>query len=600
MLPPEVFSEFRSSLHAGHYNLLLGSGVSLDSMDSKGEKLISAAALAEVLCGLKKAKAGTSLARVANALTKEEVKEHLTDRYKKSSPGKTVGLITNFVWRQIFTFNIDDALEAAYAKNKHSRQKNEPLNYHENYRTTLNKGTVYSVHLHGFVGDSEAGYVFSTSDYARVTRGLNPWMHVLSELLSSEPFIISGTSLNESDLDFYLSGRNESSPRANRGPSILVEPFPDALTQSDCERYGLILVKSTMSEFLEWVVKEFGSSPTVDELVVPQNDNIFRPALTRIERISFFSSLKIIRAVSREANPERSAFLYGQPPGWSDLESSLDVLGSNDARLIEDLDNFFNSSASGLRILCAVGGAGSGKTTAIKRSAYDYVKRGMLVLWLGGRSSANIDIILKGLSSIDVPYVLVVDNLADHIALVRSVFHKIKMRNKVVILSGERSYRRQYMDRSISDLPIKFINIKDWSKNEHLRLIERYRQFGLVGDPAVVRSPQRFSIKLVGDSVAVATCRIMNDFKPLDGIIASLVGESNNNDVMSYAIAALSEYCYSAGVQYPILNRAWDNPRLEDQIAYDCALPLASCLLPIPWMTMTTSCHFILLSVSRS
>ena len=84
----------------------------------------------------------------------------------------------------------------------------------------------------------------------------NPWMHMLSEILATEPFIIAGTSLNEPDLEYYLSFRNESTPQRGRGPSLLIEPYHTAVTEFDCQRFGLVLVKSDFSDFLAWLHRE--------------------------------------------------------------------------------------------------------------------------------------------------------------------------------------------------------------------------------------------------------------------------------------------------------------------------------------------------------
>ncbi len=169
MLTPEILDSFRASLFSGQYNLLLGSGVSLDSVDAHREPLQSASALTKKLCELKKVSATTPLSRVALLLKPDEVEEHLTKPYSSCRPGETVKRITGFVWRAIYSFNIDDALEAAYETSARRRQRAVPLNYDTNYRTPSNQSKVSIIHLHGFTREAEKGYVFSASEYARVT-----------------------------------------------------------------------------------------------------------------------------------------------------------------------------------------------------------------------------------------------------------------------------------------------------------------------------------------------------------------------------------------------------------------------------------------------
>ncbi len=52
MLTIDLLNALRPSLFAGHFNLLLGSGVSLDSTDGRGNPLKSATDLTIELCEL--------------------------------------------------------------------------------------------------------------------------------------------------------------------------------------------------------------------------------------------------------------------------------------------------------------------------------------------------------------------------------------------------------------------------------------------------------------------------------------------------------------------------------------------------------------------
>ncbi|WOD19115.1 SIR2 family protein [Paraburkholderia kirstenboschensis] len=245
-------------------------------------------------------------------MSKAEAKSHLTERYIGCRPGETVKRIANFVWKSAFTFNIDDALEAAYQSHQRPRQKIESLNYGTAYQSPANRSQLPIIHLHGFVREEDKGYVFSVAEYGRVTRGLNPWMHVLSKLLASDPFIISETGLNESDLEYYLGGRTEVSPRKNRGPSILVEPFPDAVTESDCHRHGLLLVKATLSEFLGWLGEKLGSPPTVQELLIPSTTSIFSTPPTQLEQVAFFTDFYLVRPVAPVPDSNPTPFFDGR------------------------------------------------------------------------------------------------------------------------------------------------------------------------------------------------------------------------------------------------------------------------------------------------
>jgi SIR2-like domain len=575
MLTNEVLSAFRTSLFAGHYNLLLGSGVSLDSTDSKGKLLKSASDLAADLCVLKDVPVNTPLARVANLLNKDEVEKYITSPYSFCRAGETVKRLTTFVWRTVFTLNVDDALEAAYATTTHTKQEIESLNYDTIYKTPTNKGHLPLVHLHGFTREPEKGYVFSTNEYGRITRGMNPWMHVLSELIASEPFIIAGTTLNESDLDYYLSGRTETSGRTNRGPSLFVEPYPNKITENLCSRHGLILVPAKLSEFLKWLVQAVGNPPTVAELIIPSHRGIFKKPPPPEVEVDFFTCFELVRPSTKNPEGEVSPFHFGRPARWSDLEAALDVPTDEEREFSAKARNLVGEIVPQIKMICAISGAGTGKTTQIRRAAYDLAKEGHLVFNLNAKSALDSENLVQILSAIDRPVVLVIDGVADHAPALRTLMLSVTASKPLLILAADRDYRRDHIDRILGDLEIEFLNLYDWRVEAYEQLLERLRRAGLLGDSDAVRDPKRFALRLLGDSVAIATCRALKNFLPLDVILKSLWNDASEAARRSYAIAAIGEHCYAGGLYHPILEAAYPNNRLADQLQLDCPLPLA-------------------------
>ncbi|EHR73679.1 hypothetical protein BurJ1DRAFT_4894 [Burkholderiales bacterium JOSHI_001] len=575
MLTPEILDSFRASLFSGQYNLLLGSGASLDSSDVHRAPLQSASGLTKRLCELKKVNPATPLSRVALLLNPDEVEVHLTKPYSSCRPGETVKRVTGFVWRAIYSFNIDDALEAAYETSTRRRQRAVSLNYDTNYRTPSNQSKVSIIHLHGFTREPEKGYVFSASEYARVTKGLNPWMHVLSELLATEPFIISGTSLNEPDLEYYLSARSDASLRTNRGPSILVEPYPDAITESLCHRHGLVLVKSTLADFLHWTTVSLGHSPQVSQLKVPSMEGLLDRAYGPDAQIEFFSSFELVRPATPNPTAETSPFFYGKAPRWSDLESSLDLPTDDERRVSAKIRNYLESKESKTRFFMLLAESGSGKTTVLRRVAYDLAKEGRTVLNLNGKMALDPDNTRAGFAALTRPALVVIDNLADHASTILSALNGLGTKRPLAILCADRDYRRDHIFRVLGDFPSEEFSLSAWTSDQLEDFIERFRRAGLVGTPEAVRMPRRFADMLVGDPIAIAGCRVLNNFKPLDVIVHSLWHDASQEARSSYALAALSEFCYSGGISYPILERAQHNFGLRDQLSLAVPLPLA-------------------------
>src|SRR5450631_3205514 len=108
MIPENLARSFRDTLLAGGYNLLVGSGISLDSRNGRGELLRSAEQLRVDLCGLTGARANTSLTRAYALLTKPQIQAEIVDKFVSCKPGPSLHSLPQFLWRRIFTFNVDD------------------------------------------------------------------------------------------------------------------------------------------------------------------------------------------------------------------------------------------------------------------------------------------------------------------------------------------------------------------------------------------------------------------------------------------------------------------------------------------------------------
>lgn len=86
-------------------------------------------------------------------------------------------------------------------------------------------------------------------------------MTVLTQRMLSEPIIISGSTLDEVDLSYYLALRTGESARDDRGPSILVmEDDPEATML--CERHGLLHFVGYSKDFFEYCKSVLPNPPT--------------------------------------------------------------------------------------------------------------------------------------------------------------------------------------------------------------------------------------------------------------------------------------------------------------------------------------------------
>ncbi len=550
MVPSAFAKPFEETLLAGGYNLLVGSGISLDSRNGEGDLLRSADQLRRDLCGLTGARENTSLTRAYALLSAPQVQAEIVHKFHNCSPGPSLQYLQFFLWRRIFTFNVDDVLENLYKTP--TKQALIPLNYRAAFEPTPARGELQAIHLHGCTLWPDEGFVFAATEYVKVMSGLNPWMHLLSEILATEPFIIAGTSLNEIDLEFYLSHRNSTTPRRGRGPSLLVEPYPDVATRADCDRHGLVLVEATFGDFLEWLRQKFPAPPTVHDLIVPDVGTLFSAGVTPAQLLRFFSDFELVAGTDRPTPSTPSAFMYGREPAWEDLQHHFDIERQDNA----DLKHFVDmaSAPNPRRLGILLDEAGTGKTTAIKRLAHDLAKSGKPVLSIRTLSRIDVNNAVVCLSHCTAPQVvLIADDFADHAEQVADLLESASITTRFLVVAAEREYRKEYIDVLLGGLGRFSGHLKLFSVNESEQLLEQYRRFGLVGDSFATRKPRDFANQIHREPVAIQVCQILNDFRPLERIVDSLWKAAEDGDRLPYVCVALAQYCYSAGIRYSIL-----------------------------------------------
>lgn len=555
MIPAGSIDAFRDTLFRGGYSLLLGSGVSMTSKNRWSQPHRSASKLAVDLCALTGVRPDMSLQRVYKLLNEAQVNE-LADSYTCADPSENLlKTLPKYLWKRIFSFNIDDVIEVVYERVHFSKQNLVPLNFDSDFQPAPEDSTqLQLIHLHGSVRQRDSGFVFSNTEYARVMAQMNPWMMMLSQLIATDPFVIAGTSLNEIDLEYYLSYRTASTPRRGRGPSLLVEPYPDAATLDDCDRYGLTLVQATFDDFMSWVAAAFPDAPSLSSLIVPTQGGVFPPTLEKARALRFFVDFAIASAADLPPTTDLSRFFYGAEPTWDDIGRHLDIeRRSNQVVMAEVLAAH---AARTSPVLVVLDDAATGKSTLIRRVAHDIAQQGNLVFTVKTFSKIDVQNANECFRVLDRPCIVCVDDLAEHVDQVKDLRRATGTGHKITVLGCERRYRKDYIDIGLAEHDVRYLNIERFTRRELTQVVEQYRRLGLLGATTGLRTPEQFARALEGDAIAVSVCRILNDFRPLDRIAESLWAASDDTVRLAYLVVALARYCYWGGLRYHLLQAA--------------------------------------------
>jgi hypothetical protein len=554
MIAQGLKSSFQNSLLSGSYNLLLGSGISLDSKNQHGKFLRSTEDLRRDLCRITGAKDSTNLQSVYALLSPQHKEQELIAEFSNCIPGPSLKYLPNYLWQRLFTFNIDDVIETLYERTGFAKQKIIPVNFDSAFEATPSRDELLSIHLHGWVRAPEIGFVFSASEYVRVMRNLNSWMHLLSGILPTEPFIIAGTSLNEIDLEYYLNHRTPETPRKGRGPSLLIEPNPDAVTRLYCKRYGLELITATFGEFLDWLKQEIPNPPSLADISIPIVPKLLTEAKSQKQLLSFFNDFEIVSATELPSSAVPSPFQYGREPDWKDIQQHYDIERKDSEIILNYARNIMKSAEPiPYRILLILDDSGTGKTTLIKRVAYNLARMGTPVFYVRTSSRINVNVAAEVLSSISRECIIIVDGLADHIEQIIDLVEKTTNTNRVYVIAAERRYRYEHIKLFIDSVFCKIITLEKMNNIENRRLIEQYRQYGLIGNQAAIDNPSLFTEHIAPHPIAISICLILNDFKPMESIIDSLWRESQEWDRNIYLSVSLAQYCYRVGLRYHLL-----------------------------------------------
>ena len=197
----------------------------------------------------------------------------------------------------------------------------------------------------------------------------------------------------------------------------------------------------------------------------------------------------------------------------------------------------------------------------------------MPVLSVHTPSRLDTAVAVECLSCITTKLLLVVDGLADHAEQIVELLQDRTIASKVVVLAAERSYRKEHLDVVFREEELFTRKLLSLTTDECQQLLERYREYGLVGSRDAIKRPREFAARLLGEPVAVAICRILHDFRPLDSIVESLWNATKEADRLPYLCVVLAQYCYRVGLRYSLLQSIM-GPSAPIARLIDAELPL--------------------------
>ena len=304
-------------------------------------------------------------------------------------------------WHKVYTLNIDDLELGVGRKFSLPRRTLSISAEGPNFQKRDSDGEFLRViHLNGTIDDLVDNVTFSQTQYAeRLARQEPVYVELASELLS-HPFIFIGTKLDEPPLWQHVEFRFARGGKAKefRPRSYLVTPNLDKAREVVLSQFNVEWVPMTAQEFCEKVL-----------IAIPSFDKGFtaiKGQTAKGKRTVF-----VVPEVSKLlVNPlEKTDFLMGTEPVWSDIQSGRAIEREHDPRIFDIASARLAHSIPGLVVI--TGTAGSGKSTTLLRLALGLMSTGLDV----GFIDRAVECSMRDLRSVsdrgEMPKILIIDDV---------------------------------------------------------------------------------------------------------------------------------------------------------------------------------------------
>lgn len=388
-LTPEQWESVLDGFALGHYSLILGAGASVGSVNTMGAPLPTGPQLRDLLAAHYALPRNGTLAlrrtydlcdQIAQSKGLQRPAEYVAQFFRGCSVPDWYESLVKTPWRLIWTLNIDDVLENAYADRfmKQSLQSLRPSSWRDRWTGhRQNTNEVSLIHLHGRADSHDL--VFGTLDYLGTDSAGGAAHRIFrDEWQSDVPRLIVGASLDdELDIAGPLSA---SASVVNEYPSISVRPNLGALERLSLELQGIIPIEMTAEDFFAALDSERGTALKRIQAVAPSEYRGMSP-----NNLAFLQSFS-----PPDVRVDRlHDFFAGDEPHWKDILNDFDAQRSLPDLNVHPADVF---PESGLRVIVFHGEL-SGASTAELRFLRQCTDQGFPYLQHRGEASIQANVV---------------------------------------------------------------------------------------------------------------------------------------------------------------------------------------------------------------
>lgn len=390
-------------------------------------------------------------------------------------------------WFRIYTVNIDDVIEHAFAKVSNGRRLLPRNGLSPAANITDGPLEVSYIKLHGSA-DGQSQVVFSKEDYARISANPNYWMTEFAGDYMEKVLIFIGASLSDSDFWHYIYQRVQLEQRATHERPECYAVTPDGRVgfSEILGRHKIVHIRMTGEEFTNALRRQMGTIPSAETIIKQRvaiaitSHDTDSTGLSSEEKLLLLKQLKSVRDEIKtidRTKVKKSKFFLGNEPEWADIVHGRDAVRDLEKKILDDI-------SSGRHQLI-VGAPGEGKTTLLMRIAKLLTEQGQICYWFDDAASPNVDILYHFLQSIkEARTYLFIDRFSTFDNSWIEFLEKIKkepITTELVMIATDRSTKlRGYYVRFESH-NVKLHRITRLSRAEIQRVIKSLANDGMLG-----------------------------------------------------------------------------------------------------------------------
>lgn len=447
---PHVLIE---AVKEGRAVIVFGAGASMECRSADSRRPPSADELRDHLAakflGTKNEK--RDLATVAemaiNAGAGEpQVFDEVARQFKDFTTSKAHEKLGDFRWRGLATTNYDRFIEQGYVLNTAALQtcvpfvKNEEP-YEDRLRDERNPVALFK--LHGCLDhrlDRDVPLVLSNEHYATYEKGRDLLFNRLRDWAQSSVLVFIGYRL----ADPHIRDLIYKIDPARRPRWYMVSPGGDEHDVRFWDKKGVEVLSTTFSGFMDALDV---SVPQLFRALAPPVDTGLRPYLKHLK--NGHPSDRLIEALERDFDYVHAAmpfdevsaegFYSGYDHGWSGIIRKYDFARKLGEELLYAAVDVATDSPA-IRMFVLEGAAGSGKTIALRRAAFDAATAlDQFVLWLKPDGILRAEIIEELWTLSGLRLMIFVDHVSLHSEELERALHTLKRKNvQVTVVLSER------------------------------------------------------------------------------------------------------------------------------------------------------------------